>query len=187
MTAYSRIRRQQLLQEAEGYLDLVLVLGENWPLSPPARDRVARRALNTLSRLGESDASHHHALYLKGQAYKVLGQYQDAIEPLRQAVDLDPDNIHIHLSLAWCYKRVGKLDLAIQSLEDALDADRTEGIIHYNLACYWSLARNVGLTLAYLAQAFEMDANYRDMVADEPDFDPVRNHPEFVALTSVIV
>jgi tetratricopeptide (TPR) repeat protein len=187
MSAYSRIRRQQLLQEAEGYLELVTVLGEDWTLSPLVRDRVARRALSTLSRLGDSDALHHHALHLKGQAHRVMGQYHEAIEPLRQAVDLDPDNIQIYLALGWCYKRIGKLDLAIQSLEDALDADRNEGIIHYNLACYWSLARNVGLTLAYLAQAFELDANYRDKVADEPDFDPVRNHPEFVALTSVIV
>ncbi len=81
----------------------------------------------------------------------------------------------------------GRIDLAIQALEDALEIEPDRGILHYNLACYWSLANNVGLTLAHLARAFEMDSMYRQLVAEEPDFDPVRAHPEFMALTSVIV
>ncbi len=187
MATYSRIRRQQLLQEAEGYLDLTTVLADRWPLTPEVRDRAARRTLATLSKLDSADAANHRALHLQGQALRVMERYGEAVHPLRRAAERDPDNVHIFLALGWCYKRIGKLDLAIQALEDALEANRDAGIIHYNLACYWSLAHNVGLTLAYLSQAFDLDANYRDLVAEEPDFDPVRNHPEFVALTSVIV
>jgi hypothetical protein len=41
--------------------------------------------------------------------------------------------------------------------------------------------------VAYLARSFDLDSNYRDLVGSERDFDPIRNHPDFLALTSVIV
>ena len=106
---------------------------------------------------------------------------------LREAAEIEPQNIHIRLSLGWCYKRCRRLDLAIQALEEALEADASHAIIHYNLACYWSLAGNVKLAVAYLAQAFDLEPEYRDLVQDERDFDPIRNHPHFQALTAVIV
>jgi tetratricopeptide (TPR) repeat protein len=187
MATYNRIRRQQLLQEAEGYLDLAMVLSERFPLSESSRDRIARRALNTLARLESNAQDSATALMLRGQALRLMERYDEAVIPLRMSADQDPGNIHIHMALGWCYKRMNKIECAIQALEEALAYDQDEAILHYNLACYWSLAKNVGLALVHLAQAFELEPEYREMVATEPDFDPVRNHPEFVSLTSVIV
>ena len=186
-TTYSRIQRQQLLQEVEGYLDLAMVLADRYPLSEASRNRIANRALETLDRLEPATQESPVGLHLRGQAYRVMEQYDKALSPLVAAKQAEPENIHIMLALGWCYKRLDKIDSAIQSLEDALAVCPDEGIIHYNLACYWSLAKNVPLALVYLAQSFDLDPEYREMVADEPDFDPLRNHPEFVQLTSVIV
>ncbi|MFO0913935.1 MAG: tetratricopeptide repeat protein [Pirellulales bacterium] len=185
MASYSRLRRRQLLQEAEGYLELLLTFADKWPLSPQQRDRVALRALQALDRLDDPNCL--AALLLRGQGLRVMEQYDAAVIAFQQSLEKDPENVAAFLELGWCYKRLGRLDLAIQSLEDALEVDRSQGIIHYNLACYWSLAHNVGLTLVHLAQAFELDECFRDLVASEPDFDSVRNHPEFQQLTSVIV
>jgi len=187
VSTYSRIQRQQLLQEVEGYLDLVMVLSDRYPLSVASRDGIAKRALGTLRRLEPETRESAIALHLKGQAYRVMERYDEAIEPLKAAKEAEPENFHILLALGWCYKRVHKIDAAIQVLEDALAVCPDEAIIHFNLACYWSLANNVPLALVYLAQSFDLDPKYRDMVQDEADFDPLRNHPEFVALTSVIV
>lgn len=187
MTTYSRIRRQQLIQEAEGYLDLIVAVSDPLPLGPLHRLRLAQRALEALDQLDESEFCRGRGFYLRGQAYRLMERYPEAINALLKAVELDPMNVHAHLALAWCYKRIKRIDLAIQSLEDALEIDPERGILHYNLACYWSLAKNVGLALAHLAKAIESSENYRLLVADEPDFDPVRNHPEFMALANVIV
>ena len=62
-----------------------------------------------------------------------------------------------------------------------------DGIVHYNLACYHSLAGKKSLAIQYLSQAFELDPQYREMVAEEPDFDPIRDDPEFQMMMSVIV
>jgi tetratricopeptide (TPR) repeat protein len=186
-TTFQRVRRQQRLREAEGYLDLMMVFADQWPLRPDVRDRIGERVLATLGQLDDYSGRRAHRLYLEGQALRAMHRYQEAISPLKESAEHDPDNLSVWLALAWCYKRAGRLDLAIQALEDAMNVDPNQGIVYYNLACYWALAKNVKLCVAYLARAFDLDANYRDLVGDEHDFDLVRNHRDFHSITSVIV
>ncbi len=151
--------------------------GYRWPNVPWRR----------LERVRGGSIQRAHVLYLTGQAYRVMNRYHEAVPPLTAAAELDPENIFIWLALAWCYKRISRLDLAIEALESALAADEREAILHYNLACYWSLAGNPTIALQYLAQSFDIDPNFRDLVADEVDFDPIRELPDFQSLVGVIV
>lgn len=172
MASLNRIRRQQILRAAEGYLEL----------------EMPSHALEALNRLSPDDLSSNGvALHLQGEALRALGRFGDAIIPLKQAAEGSPDDFHLWLALGWCYKRIGRVDMAIESLEEALEANPNEAIVHYNLACYWSLAGNKRNAMVFLTQAFELDPNYRDRVAEESDFDPIRNDPQFRSLTSVIV
>jgi tetratricopeptide (TPR) repeat protein len=182
-----RLLQERIIREAEGYLDLATAFADLWELSPAVRDRLAQRALKALGRLDDCVQAEPYVSYLRGQTLRTMERYEDAIKPLREVADLEPENIHAYLALGWCYKRIGNLDLAIESLEDALAVDPKQAIIHYNLACYWSLSGNTNLALAYLASALEIDASYLDLVAKESDFDPIRDHPSFQELTSVIV
>lgn len=187
MSALDEIRRQQLVRAAEGYLDLITVFADRWPLPPKLRDPLALRALKALTAVASSHHQRPHVQYLMGQALRTMERFAEAIEPLSNAARLEPDHLHVHLALGWCYKRLGRLDLAIQALEDALLVAPEEGIVHYNLACYWSLHGNIRSAVKYLTQSFDLDPNYRDLVSEEPDFDPIRNDPRFRMLTSVIV
>ena len=184
---YHRTRRQQLLAEAEGYLELISVLADRWPPPVEVRNRIVERALDVLSQITDTAGDRAFSLYLQGQALRTLERYDDAIRPLKESADASGNNIHVWLALGWCYKRINRLDLAIESLNEALAVDSSEAILHYNLACYWSLARNVDQVIYYLSMAFDIDSNYRDLIVDECDFDPVRSDPEFQSLISVVV
>ncbi|MCA9214227.1 MAG: tetratricopeptide repeat protein [Planctomycetales bacterium] len=186
MSGYSRIRRQQLVQEAEGYIDLVMCLSDKWALSDDYRSTLAKRSLRVLDLLDDCQSDHPRVLYLRGQAYRLMHRYRDAIAPLQRASELDPDNMHVNLALGWCFKRIGRIDSAIQALEEAIELYNNEGILHYNLACYWSLARNLGLALSHLSIAFDLEPSYREMAQYEEDFDALRDHPEFMILTGAI-
>ena len=185
--ANQRLRRKQLLREAEGYLDLATVFADRWPLPVQLRDGLAQRALNTLGQLSSTSGCRATVAYLRGQALRIMERHEDAITALERSAELDPSNIHIWLALGWCYKRTGRLDMAIQSLEEALSIDANQAIVYYNLACYWSLAHNAKHALDYLGRAFEMDPAYRRLVAQERDFDPIRAEPRFLELTSAVV
>ncbi len=168
---HDRIRRQQLLLQAEGYLELGM--GEH--------------ALEVLGRCEQLARLPEHGLYLKGQCLRELGRYGEALDPLWQAAQSNPDNIGTWLALGWCYKRTGKLDRAIESLEEALSVEPNDALIHYNLACYWALAKNKRHALTYLARALDLEDEYRPLIADETDFDPIRDDPAFQALVRVAV
>ena len=146
-----------------------------------------QHALTVLLRLEEGGSPPPQVLFLRGEALKELGRYSEAIAPLREASEQSPDNVAVWLALGWCYKRMGRVDMAIQSLEEALEADPSQAIVHYNLACYWSLAGSKRQSLIHLSQAIDIEPDYRDLIADESDFDPIRSDPAFQALASVIV
>ena len=172
-----RIRRMKLQHQAEGYLELGL----------------PQQALHLLARVGQGGGSEGsegvaasnkadvRTLYLQGEALRSLERYADAIVPLRKVAQLEPENVRVLLALAGCHKRVGQIELAIAVLETALAADSDEPLIRYNLACYHSAAGDKRQALLYLEQALALDPNYRLLIDHEPDFDPLRNDPEFQA------
>lgn len=160
-----RIRRTR--REAEGYLELGM-------------PQHAMLTLERHNRLVRTDA---RSSYLLGEALRELRHYRAALAPLHRSLELIPDDIHVWMALAWCYKRVGKVDHAIDALERAIDVEPGNAILHYNLACYWSLARHPRMALHHLANALDIDGNFRDFVHDEPDFDPLRHNPAFKNMT----
>ena len=95
-----------------------------------------------LARLAKAQSLGSHALYLRGKALADLGRYAEALVPLGEVVDADPENIHVRLIQGWCHKRIGRIDLAVRDLETALRSHPDDALLHYNLACYQSLARN---------------------------------------------
>lgn len=169
--AYDKERLHRAIRQAEGYLELGL----------------PRQAIEGLqSRRALVDQS-GRASYLLGESLREVERYAEAIDPLERAADLLPDDMHVRLALAWSYKRVARIDAAIATLEQALRSDPMEAILHYNLACYWSLLRNRCRALRCLTRALDLDGNFIDQIPYEPDFDPLRDDPEFQMLTSVIV
>ena len=164
-------RTQRVIRTAEGYLELGL----------------PEQAVESLERRRGLVLADGRAAYLWGESLRELRRYEEAIEPLEQAADHRSGDMYVWLALAWCYKRTGQLQMAIDALESALRSEPREPILHYNLACYWCLANDRTRALSFLARAFDLDGNLRDLVSDEPDFDALRDDPEFRNLTSVIV
>lgn len=186
VSTYRRLVRDRIIREAEGYLELLMACPSRWDLASAVRNPVAQRALDALQQLDECEQRSAYVLYLQGLAYRAMELHHEAIPPLRESADSDPEDTHALLALAWCYKRIGRLNLAIQSLQEALAVDENQAIVHYNLACYWSLAGSPEIALDHLATSLQIDPKYRELAEEERDFDAIRQHPGFRELTSVI-
>ena len=182
-----RVRRKKLIREAEGYLDLIMVFDDKWGLDDPLREQIADRVIECLGRIKNPLGHKPHILFLKGQACIACKRHEDAIHHLQQAAQLDNENIHVHIALAWCYKRTDRLDLSIESMKSAICVDKSSAIAHYNLACYLALAKDAPSAIMHLTIALDLNGKFRAMVARESDFDQIRDDPRFQAATSLIV
>ena len=187
MTNLERIQRKQLIQAAEGYLELAMVYDDRWPLKESLRIEMAQKSIDQLSKITSPQGHKPYILFLKGQSCRTMKDYPRAINYLEQSSRLDLDNIHTMLALAWCYKRDNRIQDAIQATEIALRIERNSPIVNYNLACYWALTGNASKAVVYLSHAFELEPAYRDCVHNESDFDPIRDDEEFLAIATVIV
>ena len=171
MNEHDKIRQRRALCQAEGYLELGM---------PDS-------AILVLERLRSPELLGPHGLYLLGESLRSLDRFQEALAPLSAAAGLAPEDVHIPLAMAWCYKRVGKLRHAIRAVDQALEYSPTHALLHYNQACYLSLQGRLQRSLHHLSKALTLDPEFRMLVDEEPDFDPIRTDPGFVALTSVVV
>lgn len=80
--------------------------------------------------------------------------------------------------------RAGQYAEAADWVKARLKSDDLEpsATLYYNLACAESLAGRHEETLEHLARAIEMDGQFRGLAAEDSDFDPVREQPDFQAL-----
>lgn len=181
-----RNRRNQLIREAEGYLDLIMVFDDRWPLDIENKIAMSDRALELLCQITPDMGMKSHVYYLRGQALRLSNRFDLAITNLKRSLDINSQNIHGLLALGWCYKRIGQLSLAIEALEAALEINCENAVVHYNLACYWALANQPNLSVFHLSAALDLNQNLRDHISDEPDFDLIRHRAEFMAAANVI-
>lgn len=187
MTAMTRLRRQAILRQVTGYIELGELLVETDKPVPASARRLLDRALSLLAELPEPTRSLPDTKMLEGEALRALGRWENALDPLRAVTIHEPDRLEAWLGIGWCLKRLGRLDEAIAVLEQGLEATTQQPILHYNLACYLSLGGRVQAAIEHLARAIASDGRFRDLTEVEPDFDPIRADPRFVAATSVTV
>lgn len=181
-----RLRQRRQVQQAEGYLSLI-TLPARWAiLKRDTRDRLAQRALDCLAQVSVDPNPPGHVDYLRGRASCAMDQFAEAIEHFERAVSATPTHIKAAVGLARCHKRLGRIGLAVLTLKSVSHSKECRDVIFYNLACYLSLAERPEEALEYLADAIDLNPSYRQMMADDRDFDPIRNHPGFVSLRSLV-
>lgn len=187
MAQIDKIRREKIIRQAEGYLDLIMCLEDRWRLEEPIIQTITGKTLKVLDDLDSGSGRRSHVAFLRGQAFRVRREFEKAIIAFEESLENDYENIHTHLGMAWCYKRLDKIKLAIQSLDRAVEIEPDNAIILYNLACYWALAGNLTNCCEHLHHALELDNRLRELIEDESDFDSVRSSSEFQSITSAIV
>jgi Tfp pilus assembly protein PilF len=52
-----------------------------------------------------------------GNEYFQFGQYAEAIEPLKAAIEIDPEYAFVYIQLAATYEKSGQVELARQTVE----------------------------------------------------------------------
>ncbi|MDO4586158.1 MAG: tetratricopeptide repeat protein [Planctomycetia bacterium] len=170
MKSIKHIRLYKLCREAEGYLELGL----------------PKLAISTLTRLDDKTIRRYpRLLLLKGEALRQLHLFQSAIICFRE-LNRKKEFALLHSLIASCYKNLGQFDKAALSMKRALELEPNSGIHHFNLACYYSLLGYKYRTLEELSTAVDLDRNIGKLIKSVPDFDSLRNDPDFIQTVQTI-
>ncbi len=166
------IRLSYFRREAEGFLELGL-------------SDYALEALQKIdNRIIQEDAG---MLYLKGECLRSLNRFQEAWGVLETVATIRPGHVAVLVSLACCQKRAGRVDLASSTIQDALLFEPENATLHFNASCYYSLLGDKEKMLHHLNIALTLDPTYWEQTSEDPDFDSVRDEPEFRSLLDYVV
>ncbi len=155
--------RVRQLKAAEGYLAL------NMP----------DHALRELDRIEEIGDEVFNACMLRGEALLIKLEYRQALNEFRKAHLEKPTDLLGLMKMAWCFKRIDQLSQAIDAMKLAYQFHQHVPVVLYNLACYFSLAGEKDNALSWLGRSLRMDRKLLNLIADETDFDPLRNDSDF--------
>lgn len=182
----TKIKRRQLIERAEGFLDLAMALDSDLALELSTKQSLSDRVFSCLNQIQKPLGHKPYVLFLKGQASRMSEEHDKALRFFEQSQRIDPDNIHLYFALGWSYKRVGRVDEAIKAMKRAVELDAESAIAHYNLSCYFALEEQIESALMHLSYAFELDASYREMAVFETDFELIRSDPRFATMTTIV-
>ena len=182
-TAMTREKQLHLLRQAAGFLELGELLVEPDQPVPPASLTVLRHALQAIESIEPPLRQEPETMLLEAETLRALGQFEAALPLFRRTAAAVPRRIEPWLGIGWCLKRLNRLDEAIEQLQAGMRASPRQPILHYNLACYLSLAGEGATAIRHLTKAIALDKRFRDLTQLEPDFDPIRSDPQFVAVT----
>jgi tetratricopeptide (TPR) repeat protein len=141
-----------------------------------------RRAMQSLEDLSKQEPNVWMIHAALGQTYIAMGDYEKAVGELNRARELSPSSLRNLAVLADAYGRAGRRGDALSIARQLAELARTR----YVPPAYRALV-NIGLgdharALEYLQSARDERSEWITQLAMEPEFDPLREDPEFVQL-----
>lgn len=116
---------------------------------------------------------------------RIVGRYEEAEQEALRAIELDPDSVATQTNYANLLTAMGRMEEARERYQRAIEIDPNHPKPYYNLACLDSLEGNVDEAVKYLGEAIRLASSLRVEARNDPDFDPIRESPEFRKLVYV--
>ena len=84
------------------------------------------------------------------------------------------------------YFRLGQIDQAVKTMERALQIDPDDALVLYNVACIYAQLGENEQALDCLERSYQnaVSTDSLNWMQEDPYFDPVRDHPRYLALVA---
>ncbi len=122
---------------------------------------LSQKALEIEQKAIELNPRLSHAHQWLGSAYTSLGRFDEAIESIREAIRLEPNNANAHASMArayWIGK--GQIDEAIVEFEHAIALNPQGGYSYLQLSFLYTLRGNYKRAEALARQAIDLQERF---------------------------
>jgi serine/threonine protein kinase/Flp pilus assembly protein TadD len=192
--ALSYFSRKQL-QEAQDAAQKAIELGPNiftgyWVLARiyhvTERDR---ESIDLLKKVIELNPDFHTAQSHLRMVYERLGMKKERLELLNWTVEAiprylekHPDDARSHVYLAVELAALGRTEEAVAEGKKALELSPDDPLMLYNVACVFGRLGDVKSAVQSLKTSIAAGLEDYEWLKTDPDFDNIRNEPDFVEL-----
>ncbi len=114
--------------------------------------------------------------------YREDGQLSLALDQVLLALDMDPRGAVTHYNYGVILDLSGRHNEARAQYQLVIELDANLPEPHYNLACSYARTGDLHTALPHLNRAIRLQELFRDESKEDPDFDAIRDEPEFIAL-----
>ncbi|MFC1661315.1 tetratricopeptide repeat protein [Gemmatimonadota bacterium] len=122
------------------------------------------------------------ALHALDRAEEGQAQLARALEVVEKHMELNPDDPRAATVRAVSLCRLDRPDEGLAWAEKALEIDPDDAGVRYNAACLYSLEGRADDAIRCLEEALARGFGNRDWFENDPDLDPLRDHPRFRAM-----
>jgi TolB-like protein/Tfp pilus assembly protein PilF len=126
---------------------------------------------------------------IMGGVYSGLGRMEEArqacrdgIAAARKHLRLNPDDARAWYLGAGALISLGEIEKGLEWIEKALAIDSENPLALYNIAACYARAGEVDKAMDMAEEAVARGFTYRPAYENDPDFNPVRDHPRFQKL-----
>ncbi|WP_123054692.1 hypothetical protein [Clostridium sp. JN-1] len=120
----------------------------------------------------------YKAYNIKGIALCYSNNYYEGMKNIDKALQIKPDFGYARFNKALAYELYAHYDDALEWYDKALQVENYVWS-YYGKASIYGRRGDVQNTVKYLKIAINMSSDIKQIAAEEPDFDPVKNSKEF--------
>ncbi|MHB1845599.1 MAG: tetratricopeptide repeat protein [Deltaproteobacteria bacterium] len=117
-----------------------------------------------------------------GDELQQEGRFEVARDRFLEAVRIDPSYAEGYNGVGITYRARNDLPEALRWYKRALEANPQLGDAYYNIGCVYALEGRKALSVRYLKAALRNGFTSREVMARDPDLEPLRRDPSFRAL-----
>jgi tetratricopeptide (TPR) repeat protein len=98
----------------------------------------------------------------------------------------DPNYVAVVEILGGLYTRQGRIADGLKMDRKLVKLQPKNATAHYNLACSLALSKRKSDALRELREAVQLGYNDFDWMQQDPDLEPLKQHPEFQSLLATL-
>jgi len=117
---------------------------------------------------------------ITGQVDKMKPALREALHKVEQQLALNPDDSRAIYLGAGVLIRMGEKQRAMEWVRRLAATERDEPYLLYGIACLYALTEKVEESIYYLKKAVEAGYAHRQYLEKDSDFDPIREHPDYL-------
>lgn len=139
-------------------------------------------ALADINRAIELRPDYTDAYFNRGSTYYRMGDHPAALADFNRAIELQPDHADSYFNRGNAYSNLENYKAALADFNRALELRPDYADTVYNIACAHALLQQVESACIWLHRAIQLDQKCLEDGRTDPDFDLIRDTPEFQAV-----